>query len=68
MAMAKAAKELIESTLRYADGTPVQCVLAERTIGGRGDVALFANNLVVKILSVRYRSRQVGVMGLKRWT
>ncbi len=37
MAMARAAKELIESNLRYADGTPVRCVVADRTIGGRGD-------------------------------
>lgn len=37
MAMAHAAKELIESNLRYADGTPVRCVIADRTIGGRGD-------------------------------
>lgn len=37
MAMAQAARELIESSLRYADGTPVQCVVADRTIGGRGD-------------------------------
>ena len=32
--MAKAAAELITSTLRYPDGTPVQCVINEGTIGG----------------------------------
>ena len=37
MAMASAAKQLIESTLRYADGTPAQCVIASGTIGGRAD-------------------------------
>ena len=37
MAMAQAAKELIESSLRYADGQPVECVVASRTIGGRAD-------------------------------
>lgn len=37
MAMAHEAKKLIESKLKYADGTPVQCVIADRTIGGRGD-------------------------------
>lgn len=37
MAMAMAAKVLIESTLKYTDGTPVQCVVADRTIGGLGD-------------------------------
>ncbi len=34
MGMARAAKELIESHLRYADGTPVECVIAPSTIGG----------------------------------
>lgn len=37
MAMAHAAKALIESSLRYADGEPVRCIVADRTIGGRGD-------------------------------
>ena len=37
MNMAMAAKDLIETSLRYADGTPVQCVVASRTIGGRAD-------------------------------
>lgn len=37
MGMALAAKGLIESSLRYADGTPVQCVIAPCTIGGRAD-------------------------------
>ncbi len=40
MAMAVTAKELIESNLRYADGTPVQCVVASRTIGGQGDAGI----------------------------
>ena len=35
MKMAQAAKKLIENSLYYADGTPVQCVLASRTIGGQ---------------------------------
>ena len=56
MAMAKAAKELIEGTLRYADGTPVQCVLAERTIGGRGDAGIvreqFSRENIIGTLSV----------------
>lgn len=54
--MAKAAKELIEGTLRYADGTPVQCVLAERTIGGRGDAGIvreqFSRENIIGTLSV----------------
>ncbi|MDE6746780.1 MAG: L-fucose isomerase, partial [Oscillospiraceae bacterium] len=34
MNMAKAAKELIEKNCRYADGTPLECVIAPCTIGG----------------------------------
>lgn len=37
MNMALSAKKLIESELKYADGTPVQCIVADRTIGGQGD-------------------------------
>jgi len=33
MALAQSVKALYESTLRYPDGTPVQCVIAEKTIG-----------------------------------
>lgn len=56
MDMARAAKNLIESTLRYADGTPVQCVLASRTIGGRGDAGIvqteFDGHNIIATLSV----------------
>ncbi|HEX2986544.1 MAG TPA: L-fucose isomerase [Caproiciproducens sp.] len=34
MAMANAAAKLISENLKYADGTPVQCVIADTTIGG----------------------------------
>jgi len=33
MEMAKAAAQLISSTLRYPHGEPVQCVVADTTIG-----------------------------------
>lgn len=56
MKMAQSAKELIENSLFYADGTPVQCVLASRTIGGRGDAAIvqqeFTGQNIVATLSV----------------
>lgn len=39
MGMATAAKELIEANLRYPDGTPVQCVISETTIGGGAEAA-----------------------------
>jgi len=34
MAMAESAAKLISDTLRYPDGTPVQCVVGCTTIGG----------------------------------
>lgn len=40
MKMALEAKKLIESSLHYADGTPVQCVIGATTIGGQGDNAI----------------------------
>ena len=56
MKMAQSAKELIENSLFYADGTPVQCVLASRTIGGRGDAGIvqqeFTGHNIVATLSV----------------
>lgn len=56
MGMAKAAKELIESTLRYQDGTPVQCVISNCTIGSGAESAKcaeqFAKEDVVATLTV----------------
>ena len=34
MNMAKSAAKLIEENLRYADGVPVKCIIADSTIGG----------------------------------
>jgi L-fucose isomerase len=56
MNMAKAAKELIESNLKYADGTQVQCVTGCTTIGGGAEAAMvaeqFASENVCATLSV----------------
>mgnify|MGYP004725766723 FL=1 len=56
MNMAKAAKALIESTLRYPDSTPVQCVISDTTIGGGAEAAKcaeqFSKENVVATLSV----------------
>ncbi|MDE5685830.1 MAG: L-fucose isomerase [Paramuribaculum sp.] len=42
MALAKAVAELISSNLRYPDGTPVECVIADSTIGRVEETALCA--------------------------
>lgn len=39
MAMAHAAADLISGALRYPDGTPVRCVIADDTIGRAGEAA-----------------------------
>jgi L-fucose isomerase len=52
MNLANAAVALIESTLRYPDGTPVQCVLADSCIGGVAEAAACAE---------KFDREQVGV-------
>ena len=56
MGMAKSAAELISSTLRYPDGKPVECVIANSTIGGGAEAARcaeqFSRENVVATLSV----------------
>jgi len=43
MQMAKAAAKLISSSLRYPDGAPVECVIADTTIGGVAEAAACAD-------------------------
>ncbi len=56
MNMARAAAELISSTLRYNDGTPVECIIADTTIGGVYEASLceekFSRNNVTATLTV----------------
>jgi L-fucose isomerase len=56
MSLANAAKELIESNVYYADGTPAQCVISPCTIGGGAEAAkcadFFATQNVCATLSV----------------
>ncbi len=42
MSMAKAAAALISENLRYPDGSPVACVIADTTIGGVAEAAMCA--------------------------
>ena len=52
MAMARSAATLLESTLRYPDGSPVQCVVADSCIGGVAEAAACAD---------KFRREGVGV-------
>ncbi len=46
IAMAAAAQKLIESELFYPDGTPVQCIMADCTIGGGKEAAMCADKFM----------------------
>lgn len=48
MAMARNAADLISSCLRYPDGTPVQCVIADSTIGGGAEAAACADKFTTE--------------------
>jgi len=56
MNMANAAAKLISERIRYSDGTPVQCIIADSTIGGGAEAARcaekFARENVCATLSV----------------
>lgn len=53
MAMAIKLSELYSAELRYDDGTPVECVIADTTIGGVAEAALAAE---------KFRSQNVGAV------
>ena len=46
--MARNAADLISSHLRYPDGTPVQCVIADSTIGGGAEAAACADKFTTE--------------------
>jgi L-fucose isomerase len=52
MNMAKSVAKLIESTLRHSNGLPVECVVADRCIGGVAEAAMAAE---------KFRKAGVGV-------
>ena len=52
MAMAKAAAKLISDNLKYPDGSKVECVIADTTIGGRFEAAQCANKFAANNVGV----------------
>ncbi len=48
MGMAKAAAKLISENLKYADGTPVQCIIADTTIGGGAEAGKCAEKFATE--------------------
>lgn len=45
MSLAKAVAELITANVRHADGTPVECVIADGTIGRVAEAAACAEKI-----------------------
>ncbi|MDD2797655.1 MAG: L-fucose isomerase [Bacteroidales bacterium] len=52
MAMAKQAADLYEKVLKYPDGTPVQCIIADTTIGGVVEAAACAEKFAKEGVAV----------------
>ena len=52
MNLAKSAADLISKNLRYSDGTPVQCVIADTTIGGVAEAAACADKFRLENVAV----------------
>jgi len=52
MEMAKSAANLISKNLRYPDGTPVECVIADTCIGGVAEAALCAEKFIKRGVGV----------------
>ena len=56
MSMAQSVKNLYESNLRYNDGSPVECIIADTTIGGVAEAEAasekFRDNRVGAVISV----------------
>ena len=52
MQMARAAAELISSTLRHRDGSPVECVVSHTCIGGVKEAALCAEQFAAERVAV----------------
>ncbi len=46
MRMAKNAARFLEENLKHADGSPVECVIADRTIGGVAEAAMTAEKFL----------------------
>lgn len=68
MNLAKAVAELISSNLRNGDGSPVECVIADSTIGRVAESAACAENSKEKVWVLLSLSLPAGAMALKRWT
>jgi L-fucose/D-arabinose isomerase len=68
MNMAKSAADLISANLRYPNGEPVECVIADTCIGGVAEAAACAEKFAAKAWASRSPSRPAGATAPRRWT
>jgi len=54
MNLAKSAAKLYSETLKYPDGSPVECVIADTTIGGVKEAALCAEKFEKEGVGLTY--------------
>ena len=68
MAMAKNAAKFLSANLRYPNGKPVECVIADSCIGGVAEAAACAEKFAREGVVCRSPSRPAGVTAARRWT
>ena len=68
MNLAKAVAELISSNLRNGDGSPVECVIADGTIGRVAEVPHVQRNSSAKASAPPLPSLHAGAMVQRQWT
>ena len=54
MSLARAVADLISSHVKYSDGTPVECVIADGTIGRVGESAACAEKFERECFRIKY--------------
>ncbi len=67
MDMARAAAQIISSSLRYPNGDPVECVIADTTIGGVAEAAACAEKFAREAVGVSLTVTPCWCYGWKRW-
>ena len=67
MNLAKAVKDLIEKNLRNGDGSKVECVISNTTIGRVGESALVPNSSSARVWEAPSPSPVVGATVQRPW-
>lgn len=65
--MAKNVAAVYEKELRYPDGSPVHCVIADGCIGGVVEADECRKNLKLQMWAFHFLLHPAGVMAARRW-